>query len=219
MNTTARDIERLPVTDVERQLAAQPLRTPMAAGNFETAEDRCLVATAFQQHLHNSSGFQWTDENRGKWGYVGDQPGAYIILNVSTEASSVNMLRSSDGRVAVPERSGGVLVEIAHLKSYKQMGIANVECVSGCTCEATVMDSHGDSKSSQTHLHTFTASQHKQCLIKVEVAKDSSTGGHKVKVLGIIVSEQAGATHSIQNSLALEAFTMKQGGGSHSWGA
>jgi hypothetical protein len=44
------------------------------------------------------------------------------------------------------------------------------------------------------------------------VSDQTTSQGHKVKILGVIVSEQAGATHSIQNSLALEKYTMGPAG-------
>jgi hypothetical protein len=53
--------------------------------------------------------------------------------------------------------------------------------------------------------------------LPVQVSKNTTSQGHKVKIMGVIVSEQAGATHSIQNSLALEKYTMNPGSTTFSW--
>ena len=41
------------------------------------------------------------------------------------------------------------MVEISYLKSYENMGQAAVTCESGCSCERTVVDGHGQEKFSQ----------------------------------------------------------------------
>jgi hypothetical protein len=41
-----------------------------------------------------------------------------------------------------------VTVEISYLKSYENMGQAQVECVEGCTCEITILEGHTADKTS-----------------------------------------------------------------------
>lgn len=47
------------------------------------------------------------------------------------------------------------------------MGKADVECVSGCTCNVTILEGHTDEKNSQLHLHKFLVSQHEKCVVRV----------------------------------------------------
>jgi hypothetical protein len=59
-----------------------------------------------------------------------------------------------------------VLIELAHLKSYENMGKASVAC-RGCTCNPSVIDGHWTDRSSQTQLHGFHSSRAVECLITV----------------------------------------------------
>ncbi|KDD72119.1 hypothetical protein H632_c3839p0, partial [Helicosporidium sp. ATCC 50920] len=82
------------------------------------------------------------------------------------------------------------IVSLLYLKSYQHMGQARVECVKGCTCAPTVVDAHHGTPASQTYLHTFEASPHKDCRIRVTVLEGSNSGEHKFKVIGAVLSEQ-----------------------------
>lgn len=53
-------------------------------------------------------------------------------------------------------------------------------------------------------LHRLFATQHGRCVIGVEVLADSDGGGHKVKVAGAIVSDQAGEQEGVNNAGAVE---------------
>lgn len=54
------------------------------------------------------------------------------------------------------------------------------------------------------HLHTFFVTQSPTCLISVTVSNNTNSMEHKVKISGLIVSEQAGSGHSVQNAGAVE---------------
>jgi hypothetical protein len=56
----------------------------------------------------------------------------------------------------------------------------------------------------QTALHTFHVTQSPQCVISITVSKESLSGQHKVKITGLIVSEQAGLVHTVQAAGAFE---------------
>lgn len=46
-------------------------------------------------------------------------------------------------------------VHISHLRSYSGMGTADVECVSGCTCQPSILDGTTASRVSVFKTHTF----------------------------------------------------------------
>jgi hypothetical protein len=48
-----------------------------------------------------------------------------------------------------------VVVQLAVLKSYENMGKAKVVCTSGCTCNPSIIDGHHLEKNSQILLHSF----------------------------------------------------------------
>jgi hypothetical protein len=64
------------------------------------------LGTSFKDRLVNTSGFTWTDEGRKKWGFVAEKPGDYLLLNISTLATSRNVMKSGDGSVQVREGPG-----------------------------------------------------------------------------------------------------------------
>lgn len=47
-----------------------------------------------------------------------------------------------------------------------QMGIAVVNCTSGCTCEGKEIDGHHDILESQTHLSSVDVTQSKNCVLQ-----------------------------------------------------
>ena len=103
-----------------------------------------------------------------------------------------------------------MLVQLAHLKSYEQMGIAAVTCESGCVCPPTRFDGHHAERSSVTLLHNFYVSQAAECVLRVTVLQESSSSGgegdvvrNKVKLLGVIVSEAAGEQEGVQETDAV----------------
>lgn len=56
----------------------------------------------------------------------------------------------------------------------------------------------------QAALHTFHVSQSPQCVINITVSNETHSGQHKVKITGLIVSEQAGLLHTVQAAGAFE---------------
>lgn len=53
----------------------------------------------------------------------------------------------------------------------------------------------------QLHLHEFAASQHDECIVVVTVLQDTSSGKHKIKIAGIVVSEGG---EGIRNHMAVD---------------
>ena len=76
------------------------------------------AGTKLHSIVHSSEGFEWVNEAkpgsvRPKWGYVGSRVGAKLALKLSTA-------------VTAGVAGAGVLLEVAHLKSYEHMGQAVV---------------------------------------------------------------------------------------------
>ena len=61
---------------------------------------------------------------------------------------------------------------------------------------------------SQTHMHTVAVSQSPQCTMLVEVLERTASGGHKVKIVGLMVSEDARGAGSEEDHIIEE-----EGGG------
>ncbi|KAG2429693.1 hypothetical protein HYH02_013951 [Chlamydomonas schloesseri] len=158
---------------------AAPLPPPMLEANMESASDHCFIGPALQQTVIHRQSFEWVNEGKNpllpKWGYVATIPNADIKFKVNTKSTGT--------------RTQEVTVELGYLRSYENMGRANVSCEGGCACKTWTLEGHHDQRNSQTFLQGFPVSQAEECIIAVRVLETSSTGKHKVKISGVMVSE------------------------------
>ena len=70
-----------------------------------------------------SQGFQWVNEGKSdspKWGFVARQPGDALEVDVPLEGAAL--------------RDNTLTIGLGFLLSYNHMGVALVECVTGCEC-------------------------------------------------------------------------------------
>ncbi|GLI61503.1 hypothetical protein VaNZ11_003832 [Volvox africanus] len=164
----------------DQQAIDAPLPSPMLPDNLESKADKCFIGPAFQRTMVETDGFQWVNEGKSadlpKWGFVSDVPDQYIKFKINTLSNRTR----SDAMVTA---------ELGHLRSYENMGRAGVQCEGGCTCNYWTLDGHQESRTSQTFLQAFMVTQAEDCIISVRVLKETSSGKHKVKITGIMVSE------------------------------
>ncbi|KAG1660750.1 hypothetical protein FOA52_010624 [Chlamydomonas sp. UWO 241] len=181
-------------------LQPQPLPPPMIPGNHESANDKCFIGGSFVATVQEPhEGWEWANEAknslRPKWGFISTTAGSALKVKVDTRASASASADNSD-----------VMVQIAYLQSYENMGKASITCEGGCACPAsTPIDGHnpGD-KTSQTHLHAFYVSQAEDCIIVFTVLPETGSGQHKVKLTGVIISEESGKQAEWRNTRAVE---------------
>lgn len=90
-------------------------------------------------------------------------------------------------------------LQLAYLKSNGGMGQAKLSCSGkGCTCIAGTLDGHHESQMSGIEMQPVFIQpsaeyskpqapgwQPPECLLSIEVLKESSSQGHKVKVFGL----------------------------------
>ena len=86
-------------------------------------------------------------------------------------------------------------IVVGFLRSYQHMGRAAVTCVSGCVCRPSTIDAHDAHKSSTLKLHEVEITPAAECIVRLEVLKESSSpdGEHKFKLIQIAVRGPAGA--------------------------
>lgn len=65
-------------------------------------------------------------------------------------------------------------------------------CVSGCKCKPVTIDAHTTSQESQTYFAPLSVTTHPECVISVVVSSSTSSGKHKFKVSGVMVTEPGG---------------------------
>ena len=76
-----------PFSTVEAaQLASEPLPLPLLPHNFESGYDTCMVNASLRAISVSpfDEGWSWTDEGRGKWGWVSTKTGSRLRLRFSS---------------------------------------------------------------------------------------------------------------------------------------
>jgi hypothetical protein len=118
------------------------------------------------------------------WSFLSDEPGAHhairkpgwVAMNVGDEAEVVF-------RMTVPVAN----VTIEYLTSYERMGAFGVACAASCTCARQEVDGHVHEHVSVMAMRAFEVRAGGECSIVFTVSERSSSGGHKVKILGLVV--------------------------------
>jgi len=173
---------------------------PMIPGNFQPLNDKCFIGRLFQGTIVTADGFEWLNDSRGrspKFGYISKRPGSVLRMKINTMASAGLVTDSSQLakklKPAEARLSTKVLVQIVHLKSYEGMGIGVMQCESGCTCDRdNINGHHPDFRNSQLYLHEVYVTQSESCVISITVARTTDSGKFKVKIAGVIISEEPG---------------------------
>eukprot|EP00877_Chromochloris_zofingiensis_P014366 jgi/Chrzof1/9183/Cz03g39010.t1 len=146
----------------------------------------CAEGIGLQDHVISKEGFKWVDEGSNacagchKYGYVATKVGSNMVLDVNSDILTANETKAGDQ----------VALVLSYLVSYSDMGQVNVECISGCKCNATVLDAKNKMPRSELHSQRLPISPHKDCVMKLTVIEKTSTGKHKFRLSGVAVHKQ-----------------------------
>ncbi|KAG2432625.1 hypothetical protein HXX76_008965 [Chlamydomonas incerta] len=260
-----------------------PLPRHLIPGNEDSFNDVCILGDRLRESAADQKGFDWVNEGRDprapKWGFTATQPGSNItfVLNTASPASDPAAPGASAGTAAVAATANAnataavaaaaaaalkprfVILILAYLRSYENMGMADIHCAGGCVCGARALalyDKYGgengtgaamapaaaaayaaavaaaaaeaktqaepaarldglwEPRASQLQLGCVQAlllaaapaAAHApgatatpgagSCRVMVRVAQETRSGGHKVKLGGLIVSESSPALAS-----------------------
>jgi len=122
-------------------------------------------------------GWSFVDDDRGATHEI-RKPG-WVALAAEDEAGLMF-------RTAVSGRPMSN-VTLEYLVSYEHMGKFAITCVKGCTCERQEVDCHSLQRVSVLAMHKFEASAVDECRMLIKVLEQTSSGEHKVKILGLDV--------------------------------
>jgi hypothetical protein len=158
--------------------------------NPETAQEHwntfCASGKAMKGHAADNKGWKFVDEGNSaclachKYGYATWDAGASITFKVDSAVLSEEDKASKTT----------VQLAISYLRSYEDMGVARLECVSGCTCKAQDLDGNQSKKTSEMVTERYTISDHPECLVRLTVLDRTNSGKHKFRVSSVAVHKQ-----------------------------
>ncbi|GIL91193.1 hypothetical protein Vretimale_18816 [Volvox reticuliferus] len=170
----------------------KPLQVPMYSGNVAPAAAMCLCGDLFSSAVASnaSEGFAFVNEGsewKPRWGYVATQPRARLVMRFDTRRPHL----PPDHRVSL---------YLHYLKSYEHMGVVNLSCTSGCWCDTVEVDAHITEHWSQMYQTRLVATQSDSCEVTLTVLPKTSSGEHKFKVSGAIISEDQSAANMLDGT-------------------
>ena len=138
-----------------------------------------------------SEGWAFVTEEYGKKkpGWISFRPGSFLEMTFNESAAS-------------PTAGARQSIGLTYLRSYQHMGSANMSCVRGCRCPATIINGHEPwYKHSVPQMvqvdveydgQISTADKsgshdHRECAIQVQVLNSTDSGEHKFKVIQLTV--------------------------------
>ena len=134
-----------------------------------------------------SEGWEFVEmeNNKYKPGWISNTSGSVLKMTVDVERAASKGYRQSIG--------------LSFLTSYEHMGTAKLSCIEFCQCTDTLMDGH-----ERVHRHSVPQmksivpqwpessstgnSSKRPCILQVEVLNKTYSGGHKFKVLQLIIT-------------------------------
>ena len=132
-----------------------------------------------------SSTWTYTSDVPKKFGWITYTAGDSLLLHVNT---TLPKTKSKCGDAA----TSAATVHLGLLASYEHMGMVEVTCVGGCSCERTIVNSHNpECRKSQTQFLMVPATQHPDCRVQLLCLKTTTSGEHKIKLTTIIVTSSA----------------------------
>ena len=128
-----------------------------------------------QMHVRNPG-----DVPKYKPGWVSKTVGAALRFEIDTS-----------GPPGEADPAHGPRVLIVYLQSYTHMGMAQVSCVSGCTCGGATIDAHSDERVSVNGYKELFPSRAAHCVVQLEVLAASKAPPadvrHKFKLIAVTV--------------------------------
>ncbi|KAL4423959.1 hypothetical protein ABPG75_001260 [Micractinium tetrahymenae] len=151
----------------------------MIPDNPVGATSICAMLEDFKPVVKAAEGFEFVAHKPSaptfveqKWAWTGLQPGSWAELEFDS--------RSQEG-----DPEGPAVVLLTHLKSYEGMGVADVTCASGCTCEPGKINSQWSRRASIFSTHEQRVSQHARCRLRVTIRNVESRRGQATQKISL----------------------------------
>ena len=168
--------------------SSNQLPDPLVSTNYERPSTACAFKDKMARLLESHNGWEFIDEahkdGRHRWGWISSISGSKLRIKINT-LDTIEVQKA--------DLSKQMVIEVAMLHSYEQMGWASVSCEENCQCHGLPLidlSNTNGKHESPLLMHGFKVSQHENCIIAITVVnKTGATGGFKVKVVGVAVTE------------------------------
>ena len=155
----------------------------------QSHDDASDTKVALLPVFYFSDGWEFieVEHDKRKPGWISHKPGSILRMAVEVEIVSPGVRQT---------------IGLSFLTSYEHMGIAILTCIQGCQCPDKLMDGH-----ERVHRHSVpqmttiqpkweasavatsvTNATKRSCVLQVEILDQTSSGGHKFKVLQLMVT-------------------------------
>ena len=119
-----------------------------------------------------------------KPGLVATAAGATALFNLSYISAEVVAVPSTP-----PSTTGAVsamrpYIAVDYLTSYEHMGVVELRCVHGCSCEPQTIDAHAPAERASIRKVAYVhVSRLEGCALRLTVLEQTGSGGHKFKLV------------------------------------
>eukprot|EP00798_Chlamydomonas_sp_ICE-L_P012779 gene12779-16036_t len=177
------------------------------AGSKEPLSQSCFFMDKLNPLVLEKKGFEYINEakqERARWGYVATTPGSEVkfsidVFSVMNPAQLNRSSRDRDhtpaggvqpGEVVVSSEDPTMQIQVMYLRSYEGMGRATIACSGGCGCNHNVINGnyHDHLSLILPHMVKITLISREKCVLTFRVDEGTDKGGHKVKIVGLVVT-------------------------------
>ena len=164
----------------------------------------CSIGNELQRLVVRSNGWDMLTEN-DKTGLAATQVGSETVLRVpirhcSAERNVPNAYVQGPMRVSAPTPAASAAAVspyrlfLTYLTSYEHMGVAQLSCSDGCSCERSSFDAHRPKVNRSLHLTSpavalnISSSYNSSCTncsLRLRVLSRSQSGEHKFKLVAL----------------------------------
>lgn len=138
-------------------------------------KDAVVANKGFTYKALNKNGHNFQTQ---KWAWSGEVPGSFLVMRLDTTVSNTSQPH--------------VTLHLRHMRSFRPLGTATVECIKNCKCDRCIIDNHWSRPNTQNALspikvsacmphtlfhwwsltpspHHSQVTQHKDCNIRVTI--------------------------------------------------
>ena len=113
---------------------------------------------------------------------------------------------------AMRPRAGDQAIWLGYLRSYENMGVVDASCEGACACEQRVDAHFGESRTSITVVQRIVLRLLPKvpgcCTLKLAISNATSSGGHKFKVLSLLLAQAVSTSWRPPGTNVPAAWTM-----------